>query len=85
MLLIPCPFCGARDEREFVYGGDAAAATVPDAALGDGEWAAGLYLRDDPKGRAIEHWLHRHGCRRWLEIDRDRTSHEIVSVVPARK
>lgn len=85
MLLIPCPYCGTRDEREFVYGGDATASPIlgAEAAIGDAEWSAALYLRDDPRGQAAEHWVHRHGCRRWLEITRDRTTHAIVSVVPA--
>lgn len=87
MLLIPCPFCGARDEREFAYGGDAAIAPAlgAETAIGDAEWTAALYLRDDSKGQAVEHWVHRHGCRRWLEITRDRTSHEILAVAPARR
>ena len=39
MLLVPCPWCGPRDEIEFRYGGQAGIAypTDPDA-LTDAEW-----------------------------------------------
>ena len=30
MLLIPCPWCGPRDETEFRYGGQAGIVTPPD-------------------------------------------------------
>ena len=40
MLLIACPYCGARPELEFVYGGQAHLARPKDpAALGAQEWA----------------------------------------------
>ncbi len=51
MLLIPCPWCGPRDEAEFHYGGQA---HVPypenPAALTDQEWSRYLFFRDNPKG-----------------------------------
>ena len=52
MLLIPCPWCGARDEIEFRYGGQAHLAYPADPeALSDAEWADFLFMRDNPKGR----------------------------------
>ncbi len=51
MLLIPCPWCGERDEIEFSYGGEAGIAYPADpAALSDEEWAEWLFVRDNPKG-----------------------------------
>ncbi|MGZ5352445.1 MAG: sarcosine oxidase subunit delta, partial [Actinomycetota bacterium] len=39
MLLIPCPWCGPRDEVEFRYGGQAHVAYPADPdALDDAEW-----------------------------------------------
>ena len=40
MLLIPCPYCGPREETEFSYGGEAhiERPNEPDA-LSDTEWA----------------------------------------------
>ena len=34
MLLIACPWCGARPENEFRYGGEAHIARPPDPAIG---------------------------------------------------
>ena len=79
MLLIPCPWCGERDEIEFSYGGQAGVAYPSDpAALSDQEWAEWLFVRDNPKGRFAERWVHTHGCRRWFDLGRDTVTHEIV-------
>ncbi len=78
MLLIPCPWCGPRNENEFVYQGDARARRPADpAACDDAEWTAYLYLRDNPRGPHLEHWNHRFGCRRWFELRRDTLDHSI--------
>ena len=54
MLLIPCPYCGDRARRSSsAYGGEAHIARPADpAALDDAEWAAFLYARTNPQGRA---------------------------------
>ena len=73
MLLIPCPYCGPRDETEFKYGGQAGIAypTDPDA-LDDAEWVEYLFLRDNPKGAVrASAGSTRAGCRRWFDITRD--------------
>jgi heterotetrameric sarcosine oxidase delta subunit len=72
MLSITCPWCGDRDEVEFGYGGEAGIAYPADPAeLSDKEWAAYLFVRDNPKGRFAERWVHIHGCRRWFDTVRD--------------
>jgi len=79
MLLIPCPWCGERDEIEFSYGGQAGIAYPSDpGALSDEEWAEWLFVRDNPKGRFAERWVHMHGCRRWFDLVRDTATHEVV-------
>ena len=79
MLLIPCPWCGPRDETEFSCGGEAHIARPDDPdALSDAEWADYLYMRANPKGRHRERWVHAQGCRRWFNVERDTVSHEIV-------
>jgi heterotetrameric sarcosine oxidase delta subunit len=79
MLLIPCPWCGPRDEVEFRYGGQAHVAYPPDPeALDDREWSRFVFYRDNPKGRMAERWVHQHGCRRWFNLVRDTTTHEIA-------
>jgi heterotetrameric sarcosine oxidase delta subunit len=72
VLLIPCPWCGPRDEDEFHYGGAAGVAYPEDpAALSDAEWARYLFVRENPKGAFAERWSHSAGCRRWFTLRRD--------------
>jgi sarcosine oxidase subunit delta len=80
MLLIPCPFCGPRDESEFSYGGEAHIARPADSwALSDQDWADYLFMRTNPKGRHAERWRHSHGCGRWFNALRDTVTHEIAA------
>ncbi len=78
MLLIPCPYCGERPETEFRYGGEAhiLRAERP-SGLSDEEWAAFLYLRDNPRGMHLERWRHIHGCGRFFNCARDTVSDKI--------
>ena len=81
MLLIPCPWCGPRDEAEFHYGGEAhiARPAHPDA-LDDAAWADYLFMRSNPKGPFAERWVHSAGCRRWFNVVRDTATHRILAV-----
>ncbi|MGY5116782.1 sarcosine oxidase subunit delta family protein [Streptomyces sp. 900105755] len=84
MLLIPCPWCGPRDETEFHYGGQAHVPYPEDpASLTDEEWARYLFFRDNPKGPFAERWSHAAGCRRWFNAVRDTSTNEILSVYRA--
>lgn len=77
-MLIPCPYCGARDAQEFSYRGDATL-TRPDPAAPDAAdtFHDYVYLRDNPAGPHRELWYHAAGCRRWIEAARDTRTHEI--------
>jgi heterotetrameric sarcosine oxidase delta subunit len=80
MLLIPCPWCGPRDEVEFHYGGQAGVAFPADPdALDDAAWAEYLFFRDNPKGPFGERWVHSAGCRRWFDVVRDTVTHEFLA------
>jgi heterotetrameric sarcosine oxidase delta subunit len=80
--LISCPHCGARPKEEFTIRGDASVVRpAPDA--GDGAWYAYVYLRDNPKGSHREYWHHTSGCRRWLVVERDTTTHVVQGVSDA--
>ena len=57
MLLIPCPWCGPRNQVEFTYGGDATVKRPPPDAPMEA-WFAFVYLRDNPCGPHDELWLH---------------------------
>jgi len=79
MLLIPCPWCGPRDEVEFRYGGEAHIVRPPEPdALDDAAWAEYLFMRANPKGVIAERWVHSAGCRRWFNLLRDTVSHKIL-------
>jgi heterotetrameric sarcosine oxidase delta subunit len=81
MLLIPCPWCGARDETEFRCGGEAHIARPKQpAALSDPQWADYLFMRSNPKGVHFERWRLVHGCGRWFNVARDTVSDQILEV-----
>ena len=82
MLLIPCPWCGARNQVEFTYGGDATVKRpAPDAPME--AWHAFVYIRDNPAGPHDEWWLHSAGCRQWFKVRRDTRTHEILACARA--
>ena len=83
MLWIECPWCGPRDEVEFKYGGQAHVSYPVDPdATSDDDWAAYLFLRDNPKGAFAERWVHSAGCRRWFNAVRDTVTHEFERTYP---
>lgn len=79
-MRIPCPYCGHRDASEFSYLGDAAPSR-PDPTASDAQerFHDFVYLRDNPAGVLSELWYHGAGCRRWLKVERDTRTHEILS------
>lgn len=84
MLLIPCPWCGPRDEAEFHYGGQAHVPYPENPAdLTDEEWARYLFFRDNAKGPFAERWSHAAGCRRWFNAVRDTATNEVLAVYRA--
>lgn len=81
MQLIPCPWCGPRDEPEFGYGGEPATRPIPAASVGDAAWSDYLHVRSNLKGRARELWCHTAGCGQWFLMERDTATHEIFATV----
>ncbi|HUK10568.1 MAG TPA: sarcosine oxidase subunit delta [Stellaceae bacterium] len=84
MLLIDCPWCGARDQVEFTYAGDATVRR-PDPDAGETAFAEYVYLRDNPRGPHRELWQHTAGCRRFLLVERNTLTHEISGTAPPRE
>ena len=83
MLIINCPYCGPREESEFVCGGEAhIARPLSENSISDAEFADYLFLRDNPKGLFLERWRHTAGCRRWFNVARNTVTHEIIEVYP---
>ena len=42
-------------------------------------WYEYVFLRDNPRGEHVEHWLHVHGCRQVVTVRRHTVTHEIES------
>jgi heterotetrameric sarcosine oxidase delta subunit len=83
VLLIDCPWCGARDEVEFRYGGQGGIAYPADPdSLSDEQWADFLYMRDNPKGWWTELWCHTAGCRRWFNAVRNTATYQFRTTYP---
>jgi len=76
VLLIPCPWCGPREEVEFRCGGQSHIAAPP-FDVNDQVWSRYLFYRGNPVGRHAEQWVHSHGCRRWFHVIRDTVTHQI--------
>ena len=89
-MRIDCPYCGARDQGEFSYLGDASPERPrdpPEVALDEAamaRWTAYVYQRDNPAGPHRELWQHVAGCRAWLVVTRDTVTHEILGVESAQ-
>ena len=84
-MRLPCPYCGERDAQEFVYRGDAAPQRPPaDIATSAQDMFDYVYLRENPAGAIREHWYHAQGCRNWIVVTRDTSSHQIEAAVLAK-
>ncbi len=81
MLTIPCPFCGPRNESEFLHGG-ALKPTRPahPGQLSDAEWVDYLIVPPNPIGPVREKWWHIRGCGRWIIIERNTLTHALSTV-----
>ena len=79
MLAINCPFCGPRNESEFVHGGPLKARRSDDpSSMDDQQWIDYLTVPDNPCGPVRERWWHLRGCGCWFTVTRDTRSHDIV-------
>lgn len=83
MLQITCPWCGARDEPEFRYGGPGSLVRPKfEPSVTDTQWAEYLFERSNPRGTHAERWVHSFGCGLWFSITRDTVTHEIIATAP---
>lgn len=78
MLRIPCPYCGVRDEPEFIFGGPSHIMR-PAFEVDDATWTRYLFARDNPVGLNFERWLHAYGCGLWFNVARNTLTHELVA------
>ncbi len=78
-MRINCPICGTRDRREFYYMGAQDYLNRP--AEGDAEAIHRyLHIRSNPAGVTKDLWHHEAGCGAWLLVERNVSTHEILSV-----
>ena len=85
MLKITCPFCGPRNESEFIHGGPAKPRRPDNAnALSDEAWVDYLTVPHNPIGETRERWWHVRGCGQWVTVARHTVTHEIRAVEEER-
>ncbi len=78
-MRITCPLCGERDRREFYYLGAKDYLDRPDE--GDVEaMHRYLHIRENPTQVTQDLWQHEAGCAAWLVVERNVSTHEILSV-----
>lgn len=80
MLLISCPWCGPRDEREYIYGGDSIKLPLLVDSMPESmkEWHEAVHIRSNTTEQNRELWFHGSGCEAWIEVVRNTSSHEII-------
>ena len=78
-MRLRCPICGDRDRREFYYMGAAVFADRPAPDAGSDAWDDYLHNRDNPAGVTRELWHHGAGCGAWIVVERNVTTHEVIS------
>ena len=62
MLLLECPYCGAKcEETELSPGGEAHIKRYGPGSS-DQDFEAYLFMRENPKGVHFERWRHVYGC-----------------------
>ncbi len=80
-MLIDCPWCGPRNQDEFICGGQAhIERPASPAMLTDEQWARYQFNRTNPRGLHFERWQHIFGCFQWFHLARDTRSHRILAI-----
>ncbi|MCF6273987.1 MAG: sarcosine oxidase subunit delta [Rhodobacteraceae bacterium] len=77
MLLLKCPYCGAKaEETEFSGGGEAHLSRQKSGST-DAGFAAYMFERRNPKGVILERWHHAYGCGKWFHAARSAVTLEV--------
>jgi len=83
-MRMTCPNCGTRDQREFMYQGDAVMLDRPTPDAGTNAWDNYLHLRDNPAGETRDLW-HHDPCGTWLTVTRNTVTHAIIATQKVSK
>jgi len=68
-----CPFCGARELREFEFH-----KTLPSTHHGSAYERT--YERVANAEHSVEHWQHVAGCRAWLLVERNPSTGAVLGI-----
>jgi len=79
MMQLTCPWCGLRDESEFVCGGTTHLIR-PDLAASDVTGANTSSFVTIQRGVHRERWRHAYGCGQWFNLARHTVTHQVLSV-----
>ena len=77
MLLIPCPYCGERDESEFSYGGGSRDYPSLGEDYSINDWFQSVYLPKLDQNTLCEYWYHNAGCEQRDDVKRNLFTHKI--------
>ena len=84
MLLLECPYCGAKcEETELSPGGEAHIKRYGPGSS-DQDFEAYLFMRENPKGVHFERWRHVYGCGKWFHAARCTQSLEVFGTYLAQ-
>ena len=84
MLLLECPYCGAKcEETELSPGGEAHIKRYGPGSS-DQDFEAYLFMRENPKGVHFERWRHVYGCGKWFHAARCTQSLEVFGTYAAQ-
>ena len=72
MSRLTCPFCGPRELEEFLFHKTLA---EPGSTL-----YGAIYERVSRTQEILEHWQHMCGCRAWLWVRRNPSTHDVQEV-----
>ncbi|NND04703.1 MAG: sarcosine oxidase subunit delta [Acidimicrobiia bacterium] len=78
-IRITCPHCGERTLEEYVYG--EMHDNVPVDRADEAAWEVDRsFMHNNIEGVVREAWFHLYGCRRWVVVQRNTTTDEILEV-----
>ncbi|MBP0437240.1 sarcosine oxidase subunit delta [Tianweitania sediminis] len=84
MQLFSCPFCGPRDETEFLFAAEAGKVRPePAPEVSAADWSKYLHRVSNPRGATREIWVHQ-TCGEYFLMERNTVSHVVANTQPLR-
>lgn len=75
-IRITCEHCGTRSAEEYVYG---EMFELPESLTDDDERDLDrAFNHNNIEGQVTEAWFHLYGCRRWITVQRDTRTDQIL-------